>query len=703
MSTIVTRSGKGSPLTNAEVDSNFENLNTDKAELSGAVFTGAITTNSTIDGRDVAADGVTADAALPKSGGAMTGAITTNSTFDGVDIATRDAVLTSTTTTANAALPKAGGAMTGAITTNSTFDGRDVATDGTKLDGIEASATADQTGAQIKTAYEAETNAFTDAQFTKLGGIEASATADQTAAEIRALVECATDSNVFTDADHTKLNGVEASADVTANAGALMDSELTSIASVKALNQGVATGDSPTFAALTSTGEITANGGIALGDNDKATFGASDDLQIYHDGTHSRIVDAGTGNLSLQGNDLRIKNSDASATYIQAANGGAVELAHNNNIKIATTSTGIDVTGTATMDGLTASTSGNQVMLLDSVNGATTIQMRTGSGSISNFIRSGIGSSANLRFETTGNVVRQKIDANGDISFYEDTGTTPKFFWDASAERLGIGVVPSKKLEIAGYNQALAENNTLRFTDTDTASQTNQLFGKIEFNSLDSDAASPNRAYILSAAENSLTPSYIAFGTAPHSSAATERARISSEGHLLVGTSNNSQSVGIGTKIKEWGSVMVVNNSSTGGGDAFSYFSSASNNYKFWVNYNGQIASIYTSIQSLSDQRFKENIRDLDDGLSKVMQLQPRKFDWKEGKGKNITNDRGFIAQEFEEVFPDLIGEWKEEAPEGEEPYKSLSQDLIPTLVKAIQEQQTLIESLTTRIAALEE
>ena len=52
---------------------------------------------------------------LPLAGGAMTGAITTNSTFDGVDIATRDAVLTSTTTTANAALPKAGGTLSGAI------------------------------------------------------------------------------------------------------------------------------------------------------------------------------------------------------------------------------------------------------------------------------------------------------------------------------------------------------------------------------------------------------------------------------------------------------------------------------------------------------------------------------------------------------------------------------------------------------------
>lgn len=103
-------------------------------EANALALTAALTTNSTIDGRDVAADGVTADAALPKAGGAMTGAITTNSTFDGVDIATRDAVLTSTTTTAGAALPKAGGAMTGAITTNSTFDGRDVAADGVTAD-----------------------------------------------------------------------------------------------------------------------------------------------------------------------------------------------------------------------------------------------------------------------------------------------------------------------------------------------------------------------------------------------------------------------------------------------------------------------------------------------------------------------------------------------------------------------------------------
>tara|TARA_R110002096_G_scaffold110730_2_gene241784 strand:- start:5963 stop:7519 length:1557 start_codon:yes stop_codon:yes gene_type:complete len=188
--------------------------------------------------------------------------------------------LTATAADLDAALQKSGGAMTGAITTNSTFDGRDVATDGTKLDaieasatadqtaaeirvlvesasdsnvftdadhtklnGIEASATADQTDAEIRTAVEAasDSNVFTDADHSKLNAIEASATADQSNAEIRTAVEAATDSNVFTDADHTKLNAIEASADVTDTtnvtaAGALMDSEVTNLAEVKAFD-----------------------------------------------------------------------------------------------------------------------------------------------------------------------------------------------------------------------------------------------------------------------------------------------------------------------------------------------------------------------------------------------------------------------------------------------------------------------------------
>ena len=79
---------------------------------------------------------------------------------------------------------------------------------------------------------------ISDAERTKLNGIEASATADQTNAQIRTAIEAATDSNVFTDADHSKLNNIEATAQITntANvrtAGALMDDEMTDLAGVK--------------------------------------------------------------------------------------------------------------------------------------------------------------------------------------------------------------------------------------------------------------------------------------------------------------------------------------------------------------------------------------------------------------------------------------------------------------------------------------
>ena len=86
------------------------------------------------------------------------------------------ATLTGTQTLSNKTLSSP--AVSGNLTTDGLIDGRDVATDGTKLDGIESGATADQTAAEIKTAYEsnADTNAFTDADHTKLDGIESGAT-----------------------------------------------------------------------------------------------------------------------------------------------------------------------------------------------------------------------------------------------------------------------------------------------------------------------------------------------------------------------------------------------------------------------------------------------------------------------------------------------------------------------------------------------
>lgn len=246
-----------------------------KLPKTGGAMTGAITTNSTFDGRDVGTDGTkldgieasadVTDATNVAAAGALMDSEVTNlaqvKAFDSSDYATA-----AQGTTADAALPKTGGAMTGAITTNSTFDGRDVGTDGTKLDGIESGATT-----------------------------------DQTASEIRALVESATDSNVFTDADHSKLNGIEASADVTdatnvAAAGALMDSEVD--ADIKTLSLPASTtisvygaslvDDANAAAARTTLGLGTSavlNTGISNTNVPEFTSGVADDDFLRVSGT----------------------------------------------------------------------------------------------------------------------------------------------------------------------------------------------------------------------------------------------------------------------------------------------------------------------------------------------------------------------------------------------------------------------------------
>ena len=183
--------------------------------------------------------------------------------------------------------------------------------------------------------------------------------------------------------------------------------------------------------------------------------------------------------------------------------------------------------------------------------------------------------------------------------------------------------------------------------------------------------------------------------------AATERARITADGDLMVGKTATSIST-LGAEIRSSGLIASTLSGSTSATSTLEVFSTGASAYRFFVGMNGTVYATNTTISALSDQRHKENVRDLDAGLAEVMALKPRLYDWKEGKGADIKNARGFIAQEFEEVFPDLIDEWKDPAPEGEEPYKSVRADLIPVLVKAIQEQQAIIEALTARVSALE-
>ena len=220
-------------------------------------------------------------------------------------------------------------------------------------------------------------------------------------------------------------------------------------------NLGLGTGNTPTFAGINTTGNAT------FGDNDKAIFGAGSDLQIYHDPANGSIVkDSGDGRLLLDsenGTGISLTSGGIAKSMISATKDGDVKLYYDNASKLATTSTGIDVTGTVTADGLTVDgdttfnlTSGETVKIFR----ADYATLSLGADNSNRWDIQEFGSNdlffARVNSGTVRNTVKME-GSTGDISFYEDTGTTAKFFWDASAESLGIGTAsPDLDLNIEG-------------------------------------------------------------------------------------------------------------------------------------------------------------------------------------------------------------------------------------------------------------
>lgn len=180
----------------------------------------------------------------------------------------------------------------------------------------------------------------------------------------------------------------------------------------------------------------------------------------------------------------------------------------------------------------------------------------------------------------------------------------------------------------------------------------------------------------------------------------TEKVRIDGSGNLLVGTSDSSGTSGIGTKIIPSATapnIKIVGSASTSADSGMYMYSTGAGAFRFYVDYGGTIHATSIVISAISDERLKENIKDIDTGLDAVIALKPRRFDWKEGKGQNKKNAAGFIAQEFEKVFPESVG--SSEPGEDGIAYKDINHEtLIPTLVKAIQELNAKVIALETQL-----
>jgi hypothetical protein len=120
--------------------------------------------------------------------------------------------------------------------------------------------------------------------------------------------------------------------------------DLTSADDITANGSTVLTAATSPAALPLAGGTLTGN--VNLGDNVKAIFGAGSDLQIWHSGDDSYVGEIGTGNLVLFGDaNVDIQNAAGQKTF-RGESGGAANLFHANSVKLATSATGVTVTGT---------------------------------------------------------------------------------------------------------------------------------------------------------------------------------------------------------------------------------------------------------------------------------------------------------------------------------------------------------------------
>ena len=490
--------------------------------------------------------------------------------------------------------------------------------------------------------------------------------------------------------------------------------------------QRVEGGANGNFSTLSVSGLSSLNGGVnvtgnaTFGDNGKAIFGAGSDLQIYHVAdSASYISEQGSGSLIIQGNggDISLFDTANSAYMVRANTGSDVQISHAGSLKLATTATGIDVTGSVTADGAVNSTyfiggsssvAGRQLTLSCEANGG------QDNATHRLTVPSGYGS-FNIN---VGGSERMLIDSSGNVGIGTSDPQSPMHLYTSSA--INVADTMLKLTNVA---------NTARYVgfqaqrDNSSGQGLNILITKTDatvVNALTIDTAAnvgigTGAPITISSAGPTLEVSGTAGGTlvltdSNATSGARSKYLLSQGGALYFGDSaDNGSSPSNNLVIDASGNVLVGTTSTpngtssygTGfipGDDARTQLHMATNStsdlfHVRFYNPNGAVGDIRTSgtataYNTSSDQRLKENITDANDAGDKIDAIQVRQYDW---KADGSHQDYGMVAQELLEVAPEAVsqGETKEEMMAVD--YSKL----VPMMLKEIQ-------SLRARIAALE-
>jgi hypothetical protein len=294
---------------------------------------------------------------------------------------------------------------------------------------------------------------------------------------------------------------------------------------------GGASAGAITGTTITGTSFVT-SGNMTFGDSDKAIFGAGNDLQIYHDGSNSYIDEsAGVGNLIIKGANVQFR-TPTSEIYLALVNNAAVTAYYDNAAKLATTATGIDVTGTVTADGLTVDGDININSALPKIQFTDTTGSQQSRLILNDDeIQLDNQSTGGIRLRTDNFKSRFLIAFNGDISFYEDTGTTPKFHWDAADESLGIGTTsPLSALDVSNS-----------FITVSKGAATTGRIGASD--------------YIVGGTDNDFVVQSSGTGVTRFVQTSTERMRITSAGSVNIGGTNGAAKFEVNNAVSTTGSL----------------------------------------------------------------------------------------------------------------------------------------------------
>lgn len=367
--------------------------------------------------------------------------------------------------------------------------------------------------------------------------------------------------------------------------------------------------DSPTFSGLdviggTNTTIRTVIGGgdqallVVNGDRDNDGDAGPEDSAILleTDGVYSSSINSGFGNYGYRIGAIN-SGGVTGLKFTEAKAGSDIErmrIDTNGRVGIGNTNpaTALDVTGTITSDGLTVDGAATGEILIKAAdnaettyplvieNSANSIDLGIGAYGLDNTI--GVSQGSDFKMNVGRDIIMKsddktyfKMGTGGDISFYEDTGTTAKFFWDASTERLGIGATTVdsqlhvEKSDITAYNGS-ATDGQLTAGATAFVQQTggsNSAISQIVFQ--------PRDGYGYNRIVNS-------GGSAPYMALTTNNAeamRIDSSGNVGINTTNpatpldvngtiTSTALTLGTwTITDTGGVLTF---SSGGGAKFS-------------------------------------------------------------------------------------------------------------------------------------